>query len=134
LAHIFSKKLLFFSKLADIVFTTVQQGVANMEIKGSDIQSKLNVYQSAQVQGKKMDTVKSAKPEASTPQQDRVALSGRGQSIADAQRAMTAVPDVRESLVYQIQNDLQNGTYVVDNQKAAEGLLRESMVNQAALV
>ena len=105
-----------------------------MEIKGSHIQSKLSVYQSAQVQGKNKDTVKSEKPEASTPQQDRVALSGRGRSIADAQRAMASVPDVRESLVSQIQTDLQNGTYVVDNQKAAEGILRESMINQAALM
>ena len=68
------------------------------------------------------------------PQQDRVALSGRGRSIADAQRAMASVPDVRESLVFQIRNDLQNATYAVDIQKAAEGLLRESMVNQAALM
>jgi flagellar biosynthesis anti-sigma factor FlgM len=68
------------------------------------------------------------------PQQDRVALSARGQSIADAQRAAASVPDIRESLVSRIQTDMQNGTYVVDNQKAAEGLLRESMVNQAALV
>ncbi|WP_319407234.1 flagellar biosynthesis anti-sigma factor FlgM [uncultured Desulfosarcina sp.] len=105
-----------------------------MEIKGSDIQSKLNVYQSAQVQGKKLDTAKSEKPEAPTPQQDRVALSGRGRSIADAQRAMASVPDVRESLVSQIRNDLQNGTYIVDNQKAAEGILRESLVNQAAMM
>jgi flagellar biosynthesis anti-sigma factor FlgM len=105
-----------------------------MEIKGSHIQSKLNAYQSAQVQGKNKDRVKSEKTEASTPQQDRVALSGRGRSIADAQRAMAFVPDVRESLVSQIQNDLQTGTYVVDNQKAAEGILRESMINQAALM
>lgn len=105
-----------------------------MEIKGSDIQSKLNVYQSAQMQGKSLDTTTSEKPEASTPQQDRVALSNRGQSIADAQRAMASVPDVRESLVSQLQNDLQNGTYVIDHQKAAEGILRESMVNQAAMV
>ena len=105
-----------------------------MEIKGSHIQSKLNVYQSAQVLGKNEDTLKSEKPEASTPQLDRVALSGRGRSIADAQRAMAAVPDVREPLVFQIQTDLQNGTYVFDNQKAAEGILRESMINQAALM
>ena len=104
-----------------------------MEIKGSHIQSKLAVYQSLQVQGKGKDAVSSKKPEAFTPQQDRVALSGRGRSIADAQRAMAAVPDVRESLVSQIRNDLQNGTYVVDKQKTAEGILRESMVNQAAL-
>ena len=105
-----------------------------MEIKGSHIQSKLSVYQSAQVQGKNKDTVRTEKPAAYTPQQDRVALSGRGRSIADAQRAMASVPDVRESLVSQIQNDLQTGTYVIDNQKAAEGILRESMVNQAAMV
>ena len=105
-----------------------------MEIKGSHIQSKLNVYQSAQVLGKNKDTVNSEKPEAPTRLQDRVALSGRGRSIADAQRAMASDPDVRESLVSQIRNDLQHGTYVVDNQKAAAGILRESMVNQAALV
>ena len=105
-----------------------------MEIKGSDIQSKLNVYQSSQMQRKSLETTKSKIPGASTPQQDRVALSNRGQSIADAQRAMASVPEVRESLVSQIQNDLRNGNYVIDNQKAAEGILRESMVNQAALV
>jgi len=105
-----------------------------MEIKGSHIQSKLSVYQSAQVQGKNKDTVRTEKPAACTPQQDRVALSGRGRSIADAQRAMASVPDVRESLVSQLQNDLQTGTYVIDNQKAAEGILRESMVNHAAMV
>ena len=105
-----------------------------MEIKGSHIQSKLNVYQSAQVLGKNKDTIASEKPEAPIPLQDRVALSGRGRSIADAQRAMASVPDVRESLVFQIRNDLQRGTYVVDNQKAAEGIIRESMVNQAALM
>ena len=104
-----------------------------MEIKGSDIQSKLNVYQISKMQRKSMDTTASAKPEAATPQQDRVALSNRGQSIADAQRAMASVPDVRESLVSRIQNDLQNETHPIDNQKTAEGILRESMVNQAAM-
>jgi negative regulator of flagellin synthesis FlgM len=105
-----------------------------MKINGSDLQSKLNVYQSAQVQGKQPEAAKSAKPEAVTPQQDRVALSERGRSVADAQRAIASVPDVRESLVSRIRTEMQNGTYVFDNQKAAEGILRESMVNQAAMV
>lgn len=104
-----------------------------MEIKGSDIQSTLNVYQISKMQRKSVDATASAKPAASAPQQDRVALSNRGQSIADAQRAVASVPDVRESLVSRIQNDLQNGTHVIDNQKTAEGILRESMVNQAAM-
>ena len=104
-----------------------------MEIKGSDIQPKLNVYQISKMQRKSMDTIGSAKPTTANPQQDRVALSNRGQSIADAQRAMAFVPDVRESLVSRIQNDLQNGTHPIDNQKTAEGILRESMVNLAAM-
>jgi flagellar biosynthesis anti-sigma factor FlgM len=105
-----------------------------MKISGSDLQSKLNVYQIAQVQGKKLEAEKSDTREAPAPQQDMVAFSGRGQSVADAQRAMASVPDVREPLVSQIQTDLQNGSYVFDNQKAAEGILRESMVNQAAMM
>jgi flagellar biosynthesis anti-sigma factor FlgM len=130
----FKKKLLFFRKVANNIPINVQKGVIIMKIAGSDLQSKLNVYQTAQVQGKELDAVKSEETQSPTPQQDRVALSERGQSIADAQRAVDSIPDVRESLVSRIQNDLQNGTYVVDNKKAAEGILRESMVNQAAMV
>ncbi|MBC2710856.1 MAG: hypothetical protein HGJ94_07625, partial [Desulfosarcina sp.] len=73
-----------------------------MKINGSDLQSKLNIYQTAQVQGKNLDAAKPEKPEPPTPQQDRVALTERGRSIADAQRAMASVPDVREFLVSQI--------------------------------
>ena len=105
-----------------------------MKINGSDLQTKLNVYQIAQVQGKKAGTANSMKPKTPTPQQDRVVLSERGRTIADAWQAMDFVPDIRESLVSQIQTDLQNGAYHIDNQKAAEGILRESMVNQAAMV
>jgi negative regulator of flagellin synthesis FlgM len=124
-----------FSDIAtDNMTITETQGVDKMEIKGSDIQSKLNVYQIANIQRKSLGTTMSGKTEASSPHQDRVALSNRGQSIADAQMAIASVPDVREPLVSRIQNDLQNGTYVIDNQKTAENILRESMVNQAAMV
>jgi negative regulator of flagellin synthesis FlgM len=105
-----------------------------MEINGNDLQSKLNVYQATQVQGRPQDTAKSEKADTSTPQQDRVALSARGQTIADAQRAVASVPDVRESLVDRIRTDIQTGNYAVDNQKTAEGILKESLVNQAAMV
>jgi negative regulator of flagellin synthesis FlgM len=104
-----------------------------MKITGSELQSKLNVYQTAQVQGKQPEAARSEKSATATSQQDRVALSERGRSVADAQRAIASVPDVRESLVSRIRTDLQNGTYVFDNQKAAEGILRESMVNLAAM-
>jgi len=104
-----------------------------MQINGSDLQTKLDVYQANQTQARPSETKQADAVAAPAPQQDRVALSQQGQSIAEAQRAITAIPDVRESLVERIRNDLQSGAYVVDNQKAAEGILRESLVNQAAL-
>lgn len=105
-----------------------------MKIDGTDLQSVLNVYRSNQAQAKQ--TQAEDRSQASTEtvvQQDRLDLSQRGQAIADAQRAIAAVPDVRESLVEEIRNEVENGTYNVDQQKVAEGILRESMVNQAAM-
>ena len=105
-----------------------------MKINGTDLQSVLNVYQSNQAQAKQTQGEdRSQTPTETVVQQDRLDLSQQGQAIADAQRAITAVPDVRESLVEEIRNEVENGTYNVDQQKAAEGILRESMVNQAAM-
>lgn len=105
-----------------------------MKINGTDLQSVLNVYQSnqAQVKQTQIEDRSQASPEA-VVQQDRLDLSQQGQAIADAQRAIKAVPDIRESLVEKIRNEVENGTYNVDQQKSAEGILRESMVNQAAM-
>ncbi len=105
-----------------------------MKITGSDLQSQLSVYQNTQVQEKNEETARSQKSASPISLQDRVALSGRGKMIADAQRAMASVPDVREALVTKIQNELKNGTYRVDSQKAAEGMLKEAFTNQAAMV
>ena len=106
-----------------------------MKIQGSDLQAKLSVYQSTQVQTKPQPSEDVKTEQQTTPavQQDRVALSSQGRSIAEAQRAAADVPDVRETLVSQIRSEIENGTYTVDNQKAAEGILKESLVNEAAL-
>ena len=106
-----------------------------MKINGTDLQSVLNVYQSNQAQAKQTQTeARSQMSTETVAQQDRLELSQQGQAIADAQRAVAAVPDVRESLVEEIRNEVENGTYTVDQQKTGEGILRESMVNQAAMV
>jgi negative regulator of flagellin synthesis FlgM len=104
-----------------------------MKINDSHIQSKLNVYQTAQTKKDNLDGADSKKPDVSRSRQDRVALTELGRSIADAQRAINNLPDIREPLVSRIRIDLQAGNYVVNNSKAAEGILRESMVNQAAM-
>jgi negative regulator of flagellin synthesis FlgM len=104
-----------------------------MKINGTDPHSQLIVYRNSQVNGNRSEAGRNEKANAGGPQQDRVALSGRGRMIADAQRAIASIPDVRESMVSRVQNDLQDGTYVFDNQRTAEGILRESMVNLAAM-
>ena len=105
-----------------------------MKINGTDLQAVLNVYQSNQAQTKQTQAADRSQASTETAvQQDRLDLSQQGQVIADAQRAIKAVPDVRESLVEKIRNEVENGTYTVDRQTTAEGILRESMVNQAAM-
>lgn len=104
-----------------------------MKINGTDLQSVLNVYQSNQAQAKQPQADPSQASTESAVQQDRLDLSRQGQAIADAQRAIADIPDVRESLVEEIRNQVENGTYTVDQQKTAEGILRESMVNMAAM-
>lgn len=105
-----------------------------MNINSSDLQSKLIVYRSAHVQEKGLHAANTQNANVAISSQDRVALSERWRSIADAQQAMAFIPDVRELLVSAIQTDLHSGTYMIDNQKVAEGILRESMVNQAAMM
>lgn len=104
-----------------------------MKINGTDLRSRLSVYKAEQAQGTNLEAVKTGKRGVSAAQQDRVALSEQGRLIADAQRAVAFIPDVRASLVSEVKNEVDNGTYVFDNQRSAEGILRESMVNQAAL-
>lgn len=105
-----------------------------MKINGTALQSQLSIYQTTQVQGNKIETGKMANANAAAgTQQDRVALSDHGRMIADAQRAVAFIPDVRESLVTEVRNDLESGSYVFDNQRSAEGILKESMVNEAAM-
>jgi flagellar biosynthesis anti-sigma factor FlgM len=104
-----------------------------MKIDANDLQTHLNVYKMTHVQGNDLDTTRSEKRETATAQQDRVDFSERGRLIAEAQQSIASVPDIRESLVSRIQAQLEDGTYTVDSQKAAEGILRESMTNLAAM-
>lgn len=104
-----------------------------MKINGTDPQSVMQVYRSVHVQGQSKATGGAASKAARAYQQDQLALSEQGRLVADAQRAIASVADVRTTLVSAIRNDLENGKYVVDSLKAAEGLLKEAMVNEAAM-
>ena len=104
-----------------------------MKINGTDPQSVMQVYRSLHVQGQSKAAGGAASKAATASQQDQLALSEQGRLVADAQRAIASVADVRTTLVSAIRHDLENGKYVVDSLKAAEGLLKEAMVNDAAM-
>ncbi|BBO84648.1 flagellar biosynthesis anti-sigma factor FlgM [Desulfosarcina ovata] len=105
-----------------------------MKVKGNNLQSKLTVYGAAQIQEFRPENREIKKSAKASSDMDWVDLSGQGQMVADAQRAIALIPDVRVPLVSQIQNDLQDGAYVFDHMKSAESMLRESFENQAALM
>ncbi|GAB6907403.1 hypothetical protein DESC_690039 [Desulfosarcina cetonica] len=105
-----------------------------MKVKSNNLQTKLTVYGTAQVQVDRSETTGAKKTKTFFAGADRVDFSGYGQMIADAQRALAFIPDVRVPLVNQIQCDLRDGSYAFDHMKSAEGMLRESFENQAALM
>ena len=105
-----------------------------MKIKGNSPQTKLTVYGTVQVQESRSGATDAKKVMPASSGVDWVDFSGYGQMFADAQRALAFIPDIRMPLVNQIQSDLQDGSYVYDNIKSAEGMLKESFENQAALM
>lgn len=89
----------------------------------------LNVYkqQSERIQQNAQEpehTHQSAKPER---QGDRVNLSGAARMMAEARRAAQEAPDIRQERVAQLKDQVENGTYTVDNRSIAEAVLREDM-------
>jgi len=55
-----------------------------------------------------------------------VAISARSRELHQALRAANAVPDVREDVVAEIQARLRSGTYRIDPEQIARGILDAS--------
>lgn len=102
-----------------------------MKIKGNTTQ--VTLYGTAQVYDSRVTATETEMGEFAA-KGDWVEFSGRAKLIADAQRAVALIPDVRTPLITRIRNDLKSGTYVFDTEKSAEQLLAESFENQAALL
>ncbi|MGD8343628.1 MAG: flagellar biosynthesis anti-sigma factor FlgM [Desulfobacterales bacterium] len=60
---------------------------------------------------------------------DTVALSGAAKDIQEAQRKLEAIPDVREDKVAQLKEQIENGTYEIDEQKIADKMLKDALLN-----
>ena len=82
-----------------------------------------------QVQEK--DTVDAAagQQEQQQAKADTVALSSAAKDIQEAQRQLEAIPDVREDKVAQLKEQIENGTYQIDEEKIADKMLKDALLN-----
>ena len=60
---------------------------------------------------------------------DTVALSGAAKDIQEAQRQLEAIPDVREDKVAQLKEQIENGTYEMDEEKIAGKMITDALLN-----
>ena len=61
--------------------------------------------------------------------QDSVDLSQTAREIQAARKLLEEVPEVRTEKVAQLKAQIENGTYVVDNDKLAQKMISESLLN-----
>ena len=99
-----------------------------MEIRSKSQPSPVDAYIS-QVQARsKVDT-----PVGGTAQQplktDTVVISETAKRVQDAKAQLDSIPDVRSDKVAEIKSRIENGTYVIQPDKIADKMIRESLLN-----
>jgi len=61
---------------------------------------------------------------------DKVNLSNNSRVIQQAVQALKRMPEVRQDLVDEVRAAVEDGTYRVDSEKAAHGMLKEAFENE----
>jgi negative regulator of flagellin synthesis FlgM len=56
-----------------------------------------------------------------------VALSNTAKKIQEAQKQLEAIPDVREDKVAELKEQIENGTYKIDEEKIADKILKDEL-------
>lgn len=98
-----------------------------MYIRPDSQTSSLNVYRQQQLektQGERGAATRSAQV---APEGDSVSVSSEGKLMAEANRAAQSSPDIRQEKVDALKAQVDSGTYKMDNERIAQGLLREDM-------
>jgi negative regulator of flagellin synthesis FlgM len=70
-----------------------------------------------------------SRPEGPSPvdRKDRVSLSPQARELLNAQKALAAIPDVREEKVEAIKARIADGTYRIDSEQIAAKMIREPL-------
>ncbi len=100
-----------------------------MEVTGKNITTTLQAYAS-KVQETKQPAPADRKKEQPSIKGDTVSLSSEAKEAAAITQKLEETPDIRADKVAEIQEKIDAGTYNVDGQKAATGLLKESLINE----
>lgn len=82
-----------------------------------------------QVQDKDKAEPTAEPPEKQPAKADTVVLSDTAKQLQEAQKKMEAIPDVREDKVAQIKEQIENGTYEINEEKIADKMLKDSLLN-----
>jgi negative regulator of flagellin synthesis FlgM len=82
-----------------------------------------------QVQDKDKVDATSEQPEKQETKSDTVVLSDTAKKIQETQTQLKAIPDVREDKVAQLKEQIENGTYEIDEEKIADKMLKDSLFN-----
>jgi negative regulator of flagellin synthesis FlgM len=82
-----------------------------------------------QVQDKDKVDATSEQPEKQETKADTVVLSDTAKKIQETQKQLEAIPDVREDKVAQLKEQIENGTYEIDEEKIADKMLKDLLLN-----
>jgi negative regulator of flagellin synthesis FlgM len=71
-------------------------------------------------------------PEKQPAKADTVVLSDSAKKVQEAQKQLEAIPDVREDKVAQLKEQIENGTYEMDEEKIAVKMIKDMLLNDLA--
>ena len=82
-----------------------------------------------QVQDKDKVDATSEQPEKQQTKADTVVLSDTAKKVQEAQKQLETIPDVREDKVAQLKEQIENGTYEMDEEKIADKMMKDALLN-----
>ena len=82
-----------------------------------------------QVQDKDKVDATSERPEKQQTKTDTVVLSDTAKKVQEAQNKLAAIPDIREDKVAELKEQIENGTYNLDEDKIAGKMLKDALLN-----
>ena len=85
-----------------------------------------------QVQDKDKVDAKVEPPEKQPAKADTVVLSDTAKKVQEAQKQLKTIPDVREDKVAQLKEQIENGTYEIDEEKIAGKMIKDMLMNNLA--